>query len=211
MNYLDSSEYGQYGLDASLPEWWVTAASALMDSHCRRKSLGVAQYSERLRIMPGRNAARLTYLPLAPVAPAQSPIVTARAHFAVPRRGEGTQEISEFAQDVAEAFRLPGEWTSLDPATIECRAETGEITLGVHPLGLAFNEIDVVYTAGLAEIPPAVKSACAQLVRNAQATPALNVRSGVVSHMQLSYFSDTLLDQTVRTLLAPYVAQRLAS
>ena len=111
MNYIDSSEYENYGLDAALPEWWVTAASALIDAHCRRKSLGVAQYSERLRIMPGRNAARLTYLPLAAVAPAQSPIVTARARFAVPRRGEGTQEISDFAQDVAEAFRLPGDWT----------------------------------------------------------------------------------------------------
>ena len=210
MNYLDSSEYGRYGLDASLPEWWVTAASALIDAQCRRKSLGVAQYSERVRVAPGRNSARLTYLPLAAVAPAQSPIVSARARFAVPRRGEGMPEISDFAQDVAEAFRLPGDWTSLDPATIECRVETGEITLGIHPLGLTFNEVEVAYTAGLAEIPAAVKSACAQLVRNAQATPALNVRSGVVDHMQLGYFSDTLVDHTVRKLLAPYVAQRLA-
>jgi len=210
MNYLEASEYQQYGLDASLPEWWVTAASALMDAHCRRKSLGVAQYSERLRIMPGWNAVRLTYLPLAALPPAQSPIVSARARFAVPRRGEGMPELSDFAQDVAEAFSLPGSWTSLDPATLECRAETGEITLGTHPLGLAFNEIDIVYTAGLAEIPAGVKSACAQLVRNARATPALNVRSGVVNHMQLGYFSDTLLDQTVKALLAGYVAAPLA-
>ena len=143
MNYLDSSEYGQYGLDASLPEWWVTAASALIDAHCRRKSLGVAQYSERMRVASARNTARLTYLPLSAVAPALSPIVSARARFAVPRRGEGVPELSEFAQDVAEAFRLPGDWTSLDPSTLEVCAETGEITLGIHPLGLTFNEVEV--------------------------------------------------------------------
>ena len=54
-----------------------------------------------------------------------------------------------------------------------------------------------------------MKFACAQIVRNAQATPALNVRSGKLNSMQLDYFSDSLVDQTVRTLLAPYVAQKV--
>jgi hypothetical protein len=45
-------------------------------------------------------------------------------------------------------------------------------------------------------------------VRNAQSTPALNVRRGRLDRMYLDYFSDTLLDDTVRELLAPYVAQK---
>lgn len=211
MNYLDSSEYEQHGLEASLPEAWVAAASALMDAHCRRDSLGVAQYSQRLRLTAGRNTVRLTYLPLAVVAPAESPIVSARARFGVPRRGEGAPELSDFAADVAQAFALPGAWTSLDPASLDWRAESGEISFALHPLGLSFNEAEIVYTAGLAEIPQAVKFACAQLVRNALATPVLNIRAGVVDNMRLQYFSDTLLDDSVRKLLAPYVAQSLAA
>jgi hypothetical protein len=210
MNYLDPSEYQQHGLDAGLAETWVAASSALMDAHCRRTTLGVAQYSQRLRLTAGRNSVRLTYLPLATVAPAVSPIVTARARFAVPRRGEGAPEISGFAEDVARAFALPGEWTSLDPASLDCDVQTGEISFALHPLGLSFNEAEIVYTAGLAEIPEPLKFACAQLVRNAMATPVLNVRAGVVDSMRLQYFSDTLIDDTVRRLLEPYVAQSLA-
>jgi hypothetical protein len=211
MNYLDPSEYQQHGLDASLPECWVAASSALIDAHCRRASLGVAQYSQRLRLTAGRNSVRLTYLPLATLPPAVSPIVTARARFAMPRRGESAAELSDFAVDVARAFSLPGEWTSLDPASLDCDVNTGEVTFALHPLGLSFNEAEIVYTAGLAEIPPAVKFACAQLVRNAIATPVLNVRAGVVDNMRLQYFSDTLLDDSVRKWLTPFVAESLAA
>jgi hypothetical protein len=211
MNYLEASEYQQHGLEASLPETWVAAASALIDSYCRRASLGVAQYSQRLRLTAGRNAVRLTYLPLATVPPAESPIVTARARFAAPRRGDMAPELSSFAGDVACAFALPGSWTSLQPASLVWSAETGEVSFALHPLGLSFNEAEIVYTAGLAEIPPAVKFACAQLVRNAMATPVLNVRAGVVDNMRLQYFSDTLLDDSVRRWLAPYVAESVAA
>ncbi len=41
-------------------------------------------------------------------------------------------------------------------------------------LGLPYNEVMVTYTAGLAAIGDDVKTACAQIVRNAQSTPALN-------------------------------------
>jgi len=54
-----------------------------------------------------------------------------------------------------------------------------------------------------------VKVACAQIVKNAQATPALNVKKGMLDRMQLMYFSDSLLDETVHALLAPYVAQKV--
>jgi len=78
----------------------------------------------------------------------------------------------------------------------------------VNAVGLGYSEIDLAYTAGLAVIPDRVKVACAQIVRNAQSTPALNVRSGRIDRMHLDYFADTLVDQTVRSLLAPYVAQK---
>jgi hypothetical protein len=206
MNYLTPDEYEAHGLEATTPLAWIAAASALIDAHCRRPTLDVAQYRERARLDCGRNTIRLSYLPLATVAPATHPFITVRARYGVARRGEA---LADAAYDIVQAFSLPGSWTTLDPATIEFSAETGEITLAANPLGLGFNELDATYLAGFSEVPNALKVACAQIVRNAQATPALNVRAGSLDRMHLEYFADTLVDPTVRKLLAPYVAQKL--
>jgi hypothetical protein len=208
MNYLSPSDYASYGLEATTPLAWVTSASALIDSHCRRATLAVSQYTERLRIAAGRNTAQLSYLPLVPVSPAVSPIVSARGRYAIPRRGE--IPFDDLSLNIATAFSLPGTWTDLDPSTIEAYAATGELMLPMNPIGLVFSELEVVYTAGFDVLPDAVKVSCAQIVRNAQATPALNVRSGQIDRLRLDYFSDSLLDQTVQTLLAPYIAQKMA-
>jgi hypothetical protein len=58
-------------------------------------------------------------------------------------------------------------------------------------------------------VPPAVKFACAQIVKNAQATPALNVKSSKMDTLQMQYFSNSLIDAGVQSLLVPYVAQRI--
>jgi hypothetical protein len=219
MIYLDPSEYGTYGLEKTVPAAWIAAASSLIEAHCRRPTLGVSQYVERVRLRPDRNTLRLTYLPLATVAPASSPILAARGRYAVPRRGEDNpvgsigldlvqRPIGDLAFDVALLFGLPGTWCSLDATAVDFCADTGELTLPSNPLGFGYNEVEVTYTAGLATIPDAVKFACAQIVRNAQATPALNVRAGNLERMQLEYFSNTLLDPTVCASLASYVAQK---
>ena len=83
------------------------------------------------------------------------------------------------------------------------------MTLPVNALGLGFNELEVTYTAGLEALTEPIKVACGQIARNAQATPALNVRAGKLDRMQLFYFSESLLDETVRSLLAPFVAQKV--
>ena len=207
MNYLSASEYESYGLESTTPAAWVTAASAVMDAHCRRATLAVAQYTERLRIVSGRNTVRLSYLPLAALAPASSAIVSVRARYAIPRRGEWPFE--EMSSVIAWAFGLPGLWNDLNPADLDVCSDSGEVSLPVNALGLVFSEIEVVYTAGLTTLPGPLKVACAQIVRNAQATPALNVRSGRLDQMYLDYFSDSLLDDTVKELLAPYVAQKV--
>jgi hypothetical protein len=112
--------------------------------------------------------------------------------------------------DVALAFGIPGTWANLNVADLDVFPGTGEVTLPLNVLGWAFTEVEIVYTAGLDPFPDAVKVACAQLVKNAQATPALNVKRGVLpDRMQLMYFSDSLLDETVQALLAPYVAQKV--
>jgi hypothetical protein len=206
MNYLSPSEYQLYGLDATTAPALVGAASTLIDAHCRRATLGVAQYEERIRILPDRNTLRLTYLPLTAAPPATLPLVSARGRYATARRGEWALE--DLRVDAAVAFGLPGAWTTIDPASVDFDPSTGELTLAQNILGIWFSEIDVIYTAGFSAIPEAVKYACAQIVRNAEATPAVNVKTGRVDRMRMDYFAPDLLDASVRSLLAPFVAQK---
>jgi hypothetical protein len=206
MAYLLPADYGNYGLPAGTTPDWVTAATALINSFCRRPDLNVMQYQERLRMVSGSQTLRLSYLPLAPLGTAVSPLVSIQGRYGRPRRGE-----MEFAPlvEAALAFSLPGEWTAIDPATVDFAADTGELTLPWNLLGLPYNEVSVTYTAGLATIGDDVKSACAQIVRNAQAQPALNASMSKMDTMQMKYFSSSLLDETVQAWLRPYVAARL--
>jgi len=59
-------------------------------------------------------------------------------------------------------------------------------------------------------VPVGVKVACAQVVKNAQAMPALNVSRTRMDTMQMQYFSGSLLDESVKSLLRPYVATKVA-
>ncbi|HLW83692.1 MAG TPA: hypothetical protein VKR60_00675 [Candidatus Sulfotelmatobacter sp.] len=206
MNYLDTTEYLTYGLDAATDSSWITAASAVIDAHCRRMTLGVNQYEERLKMPPELNTVRVSYLPLATVAPATTAIVSLQGRYGIPRRGEWP--FPELSLEFALVFALPGMWTTIDPTTIDIWPSSGELTFPVNALGLFFNEVDVVYNAGWSTIPTPVKVACAQIVKNAQATPALNVKSGQLDRMRLEYFGGTLVDEMVASLLAPYVSQK---
>ena len=206
MGYLDPTEYLAYGLAAETPDDWIALASTLIEAHCRRPSLLVAQYVERMRLTAGSQAVRLSYLPVAPLAPAASPLVGIRVRYGRPRRGEMADPM--LAQ-VAWAFSIPGSWSALDPAAVDLNPVTGEVTFPMNLLGIDYNEVEITYTAGLAVVPPAVKFACAQIVKNAQATPALNVKSSKMDTLQMQYFSASLIDAGVQSLLAPYVAQRI--
>lgn len=203
MNYLTPSEYSAYGLPVATPEAVIAAASKLIDAHCHRPTLGVTEYTERVRVVAGANTVRLTNLPLA--AGGTGPFVSARGRFAALRRGEAP----EMTQAIATAFATPGTWSDLAVGLLEADRETGEVTFPRHVLGLPFNEVEIVYRAGLDPLPDEVKFACAQLAKNLQSTPGLMVKSGRVDTLKLEYFADALLDGSIQKLLAPYVAQRL--
>ncbi|MGD0295049.1 MAG: hypothetical protein ABSB30_14470 [Terracidiphilus sp.] len=206
MAYLQPADYQNYGLPAGTTADWITAATALINSYCRRPDLNVIQYTERLRVVSGAQTVLLSYLPLAPLGTATTPLVSIEGRYTKPRRGELPNEP---LVEIAMAFSLPGQWTAIDPSTVGYDATTGELTLPWNLLGLAFNEVAVTYTAGLATIGDDVKTACAQIVRNAQSTPALNASKTKIDTMQMQYFSSSLVDETVQAWLRPYVANRL--
>jgi hypothetical protein len=206
MAYLLPADYENYGLPAGTTPDWVTAATALINSYCRRPDLNVVEYTERLRIVSGSQTVRLSYLPLAALAPATVPLVSVQGRYGRPRRGELP---AVPLLEVALAFSLPGEWTAIDVESVDFDPATGELTLPWNLLGLPYNEVMVTYTAGLALITDDIKTACAQIVRNAQAQPALNASMTKLDTMQMKYFSSLLIDETVAMWLRPYVASRL--
>ena len=206
MSYLDPTEYLAYGLTADTPDDLIGLASTLIEAHCRRPSLQVTQYVERLRLTAGSQAVHLSYLPPSPLGAATSPFVGIRVRYGNPRRGELQDPM--LAQ-VAWAFSIPGSWSTLDPTAVDLNPVTGDVTFPINVLGLNYNEVEITYTAGLAIIPSAIKFACAQIVRNAQATPAMNVRSNKIDTMQMQYFSSSIIDPQIQSLLRPYLAQRI--
>src|SRR6202021_3266030 len=112
MAYLQPSDYTNYGLPATTTADWITAATALINSYCRRPDLNVIQYTERLRVTTGSQTVNLSYLPLAPLAPATSPLVSMQGRYARPRRGE---MVDPPMLEMPLVFSLPAQWPTLDP------------------------------------------------------------------------------------------------
>ena len=197
MGYLEPSDYEAYGLAPDTADELVTMASALIEGHCRRPSLFATQYVERVRLAESNQTARLSYGPLAAGA-----ITGVRVRY-----GRSSRE--GFGSEVAQAFGLPGTWSVLDPATLDVYLAAREVSFAFNLLGLAYNEAEFTYTAGFTVVPEQVKAACAQVVKNAQTTPGLNVKTSRLDTMQMEYFGPTLIDDGVRSLLKAYVAEKL--
>ena len=197
MAYLLPSEYAAYGLSADTSDAWVGAASSMMEAHCRRASLLSTSYTERLRLSRRWGTAQLTYGPVLAITAVQA------------RYAPGNQESFAPLAEYASVFGSPGQWVTVDPSTVLLDTVAGEVQLAPNLLGLRYSDVEVAYTAGLTTAPDAVKFACAQIVKNAQTTPGLNVRSSKLDTLQTQYFSDSLIDSQVQALLRPYVAERL--
>jgi len=201
MGYLQPADYAAFGLSADTADAWVTAASAMMEAYCKRPSLLAASYTERMSVSHLAQTVRLSYTPLISVD-------TVQAQYARPRfedaYGSGT-----FAGRYLAAFAAPNQWVPVDVTTLDVSLPTGEFRFAWNMMGLRYGLAEVTYTAGLTTVPDAVKVACAQIVKNAQATPGLNVKSSRMDTLQTQYFSDSLIDSQVRAILRPYVAERL--
>ncbi len=208
MAYLSADEYTLFGLEETTPVSLVSAASDLIDAHCRRNGFGIAQYMERFRVGQSRTV-RLSYLPLAAAAGAASPIVQARGRYT--GDAGGCAGVAELAAEVAQVFTAPNTWFSVPVDSLDLDLESGELIACCGLLAPAMRDLEVTYTSGYVTVPQAVKQACAKLVQNALATPALNVSKQRIDRMYLEYFADSLMDADVKRLLAPYVAQRLSS
>jgi hypothetical protein len=202
MGYLLPAEYAEYGLTADTADAWVTTASAMMEAYCRRPSLMSASYTERMRVPLKAQTVRLSYGPLISVD-------AVKAQYVRPNHNDELFGELALQSAFAAAFALPGQWVTVDPSTLDVSLPTGEFRFAWNVMGMRYGQAEVTYTAGLTVVPDAVKVACAQIVRNAQSTPGLNVKSSKMDTLQTQYFSDSLIDSQVQALLRPYVAERL--
>ena len=202
MGYLLPADYVAFGLTADTADAWVTTASAMIEAYCRRPSLMSASYTERMRIPLRAQSVRLSYGPLISVD-------AVKAQYSRPGYGDDFYGDFAYQTGFAVAFALPGQWVDVDPTTLYVSLPTGEFRFPWNVMGMRYTEAEVTYTAGLTTVPNAVQVACAQIVRNAQATPGLNVKSSKMDTLQTQYFSDSLMDSQVKALLRPYVAERL--
>lgn len=216
MNYIDPAEYLGYGLSEETPDSLVAAASAMIDGYCRRPSLGVTVYVERLRVGRDRQTVRLSHGPVVSADGVALPVTACRVRLSR-IRGEfglfgdaswpGGYALQALQQEAA-IFGLGGQWATVDPSTVVLYAN-GEAELPWNFFSVPFDEVELTYTAGFAVVPAAVKTACAQIVKNAAATPAVNVRKQQMDSMRMEYFGASLLDDEVKRMLRPYVAMRL--
>lgn len=197
MAYLEPSEYAVYGLDADTADAWVDAASAMIEAHCRRDSLLVTSYTERLRVSRPWGTVQLSYGPAVQVTAVQA------------RYSPRFERREDMLLEYALMFGLPGQWVAVDPTTVTLDAVSRELQLPWNLLGMQYSEAEVTYTAGLVTAPDRLKVACAQIVKNAQATPGLNVKSSKLDTLQTQYFSGSLIDVQVQALLRPFVAERM--
>jgi len=202
MGYLLPAEYKDFGLSEDTKDAWVTAASAMMEAYCKRSTLNVASYTERMRVPLAAQTVRLSYGPLVSVDAVQ-------ARYVRPNRHEELYGEMALQAIFAAAFGVPGQWVTIDPASLEVSLPTGEFRFAWNVMGLRYGEAVVTYTAGLAVIPYNVKVACALVVKNAQSTPGFNVKSSKMDSLQTQYFSGSVIDAQVASLLRPYVAERL--
>ena len=202
--YLTTAEFVAYGLEDSTDPALIRVASDLVDAFCQRASLGVTQYTERNRLPEGRPVTRTTFTPLAVAQGQQTPFLVVRARHGIPR-GPNAMTLAE----MVAPFGGPPAWVDLDPTKVDYNAQTGELWLPAGIFGVPFTDVELTYTAGYAEVPEAVKLACAQIIRNIESHPTSVVRGAQLDHLQLEYFAGSLLDEDTRRLLAPYVAVRL--
>lgn len=207
MGYLQPADYAAFGLSADTADAWVTAASAMMEAYCKRPSLLAASYTERMRVPLRAQTVRLSYTPLISVDMVQAQY--ARRRFGEEGYGEVLDGFGSFAGSYLAAFAAPNQWMPVDVTTLDISLPTGEFRFAWNMMGLRYVVAEVTYTAGLATVPDAVKVACAQIVKNAQTTPGLNVKSSKLDTLQTQYFSDSLIDSQVQAILRPYVAERL--
>ena len=141
MAYLQPADYPNYGLPDGTSADWITAATALINSYCRRPDLNViAVHGAPAPHQRIAQTVRLTYLPLAPLGDAQ-PHPSSACRDGMRSRGAAKLPTTPLARRCLGLFAAGPVDRDRSRARWICDPNTGELTLPWNLLGLPYNEV----------------------------------------------------------------------
>lgn len=195
--YLTIAELLTYAPDATIEtgkeQSFIDRASVLIDEYLHR-SIAVTTYTERMSLTSG--GSHLTYLPVVS-------LTSVKARH-------------DIRNDPQASFLAQPTWDDIDITTVDLLLDTGIFYILQTVLSISsilssaignYTEAEVVYTAGYATVPEAVKQACGQLITNMSMRPnPMAVAEQLPNGLRTSYGSTSLITPEIAELLGSYVA-----
>lgn len=217
--YINPAEYIKWGLTASpATDLLVLKASTLIDQHLNRVDvngatvgLGVNTFVERLFLPEDRNLVRLAHLPFVSwdTSDTNNPSGI-RGRYGYGRRGSSINSMyTELSMlTAAAAFGGPPAWTSITSSQVDVFPLTGEVWIPAGIYAAHYEEVEVRYQAGYGTIPDDIRLAVTMLIANFQ-NKIPGVQTLKAGDRQLQFFSNEMIDDATKAILAKYRAVSL--
>jgi hypothetical protein len=209
--YILPDDYAAWGLaSGATTDVLVAKASLLVDTHCHR-TIGEKVYTERLTLPEDRNLARLTYTPFLEWDTDDTNNPTGvRGRYAFGRRsGAMAQPMQDPSLLLLTApFGGPPAWFNVDTGNVDVFPATGEVWFPAGIYMAYYNEVEVRYRAGYADIPDDIKLAVTMLIQAFQ-TRQPGAKAVKAGDRALQFFDAKLVDAQVAAVLEPYRARAL--
>lgn len=158
------------------------------------------------KFMPqGRPLTTLAYTPVAR-------LLSGQGRYGYGRRGESSRYMVDEFNLLASLshFGGPPVWEAFPLTNTGLDAETGQVWVPAGVMLAYYSEINLWYVAGFAQanLPDAIKFACAQLITAGMKLPQMgNVKSFKAGDTQIQMFASSLLSDDSKAQLNPFRAK----
>lgn len=190
-----------YGFCAT--EGQIRMAQSLVDTTCCRKSLLVAEYTERLNLLDDRNQAILAVKPVVQ-------LMRCQGRYSYGRRDR--RQINTINYDYVAAlavFGSPPSYVEIDINQIDVNALTGELWLPTGFFLVSYSEIEVIYHAGYANIPRRAIAALIEIINTMQAKGVSDRTKYDVGQVHRTFANEGFVTKTAMDLLTPFIVHSL--
>lgn len=178
---------------------------SVVNAHSPSVSLDLGMTLKQHKFMPqGRPITTLAYTPVAR-------LLSGQGRYAYGRRGESSRyQVDDFNLLASlSAFGGPPTWEFFPLNAAGVDPDTGQFWVPAGVMLAYYSEINLWYVAGFAQanIPDAVKLACAQLVAALQDNPSdSNWKSYRAGDTQIQRFAASVMSDDTKRNLAPFRA-----
>lgn len=191
----------QYGFCAT--EGQIRMAQGLIDTTCCRKSLHVAEYTERLNLLDDRNQAVLAVKPVVQ-------LVRCQGRYGYGRRDRRQLNTINYDYIAALAvFGSPPSYVEIDINQIDVNALTGEMWLPTGFFLVSYSEIEVIYTAGYHNIPRRAIMALIEIINTMHSKGVSDRTQYSVGQVHRTFANEGFVSNTAKDLLTPFIVTSL--